>query len=172
METLQNPTNAVAVIPVSSDSAPIMSQDQVLKISQQKWIDFCAIGGLLTSDDGTLNPMTISQFAPTLGVTRQTLYDWKKNIPDFQERVKQRRIELGTGARLQKVYNGLFLKAASGDPSAVKLYLQIFDGWKPPSQDHEVKLSTGLADLVAQKKIELDRERKVIDATPSDTSGV
>lgn len=172
METLQNLTQTNTSTAVDTAESVDVDLEAVLKIDQQKWIDFCAIGGLLTMDDGSLQPMTIKDFAINLGVSRQTLYDWKRIIPSFNERVRQRRQELGSGARLQKVYNGLFLKASGGDPSAVKLYLQIFDGWKPPSQEHDVKVSTGLADLVAQKKLEIDRERKIIDAAPDGISTV
>jgi hypothetical protein len=169
METLQNLTQTQSQTDVQPQTV-IPDLEEVLKINQQKWIDFNAVGGLITEADGSLQPMTISAFATALGVSRQTLYDWKKSIPQFKDRVRQRRLDLGSDARLQKVYNGLYLKASAGVPDAVKLYLQIFDGWKPPSQDHDVKLSTGLADLVAQKKIELDRERKIIDAAPSGNS--
>lgn len=150
-----------------ADNVPV-GIDDLLQMRQQQWIDFCAVGGLLTDDDGTLKPTTIVKFAEMIGVERKTLYNWKKSIPNFDERVAQRRKVLGSGTRLQKVYNGLYLKAAAGNPEAVKLWLQIFDGWKPPKQAVEMEHNFGLADLVAKKKIEIERERKVIDATPAD----
>lgn len=168
METLQNLTNTNPQTD-SGDQNVEVEDLELLKLKQQKWIDYCAVGGLITADDGSMTPITISAFAPTLGVTRQTLYDWKKSIPNFNERVKQRRLDLGSATRLQKVYNGLYLKAASGNPEAVKLYLQIFDGWKPPKQEMEIEHNLGLADLVAKKKLELERERKVIDANPANS---
>jgi hypothetical protein len=168
MSGLQNLTKTENTNQEATDSV-ISPADELLKLKQQQWIDFCAIGGLMTEDDGTLKPTTATAFAEMIGVSRQTLYDWKKNIPDFQERVNQRRKILGAGTRLQKVYNGLYLKAAAGNPDAVKLWLQIFDGWKPPKQEMEIEHNLGLADLVAKKKLEMERERKVIDATPADT---
>lgn len=150
------------------ETVPQETED-VLQLRQQQWVDFCAIGGMLTDDDGEITPTSISKFALMIGVERKTLYNWKKSIPNFNERVKQRRLELGSGTRLAKVYNGLYLKASSGNPEAAKLYLQIFDGWKPPKQEMEIEHNLGLADLVAKKKLEMDRSRKVIDATSTDS---
>lgn len=167
MENTQNytkPTIDNSSTPAEIVPAPI---DDVLKINQQKWIDFNAVGGLITESDGALKPMTITAFAAAIGVERKTLYNWKNSIPNFWERVKQRRLELGSQARLQKVYTGLYLKASQGVPEAVKLYLQIFDDWKPPAQEQKIQLSNGLADLVARKKLELEHSRKIIDATPA-----
>jgi hypothetical protein len=169
MENTQTYTNPVSATPVEMAQPVQIDRDSVLKINQQKWIDFNAVGGLITEADGALKPMTITAFAIALGVERKTLYNWKESIPNFWERVQQRRQELGSQTRLQKVYTGLYLKAAAGVPEAVKLYLQIFDGWKPPKQEVEIEHNLGLADLVAKKKLELDRERKIIDATPADS---
>jgi len=169
METLQNLTNTNPKTDPQPESV-VDPEEHLLQMRQQKWIDFNAVGGLITESDGALKPMTISAFALALGVSRQTLYDWKNNIPDFWGRVRDRRKQIGTQTRLEKVYTGLYLKAASGDPAAVKLYLQIFDDWRPPAQAHEIEVTTGLADLISKKKLELERERKVIDATPADTT--
>ena len=162
MDSLQNFTNSPA-----KTEEQVNQEFELLKLKQQKWIDFCALGGLLTDDDGKLNPMTISQFSTLLGVSRQTLYDWKKLIPDFNDRVKQRTIELGgSPARIAKVYNGLFLKASAGNSEAAKLWLQAFAGWKPPKKEIDIEHNFGLADLVSKKKALIDQEKKVIDVTP------
>ena len=169
MENTQTYTNPVSNN--SSQAAEIEKSvpDDMLQLRQQQWIDYCAIGGMLTDDDGGVTPTTITAFADMIKVERKTLYNWKKSIPDFDERVQHRRKILGSGTRLAKVYNGLYLKAATGNPEAVKLYLQIFDGWKPPKQEMEIEHNLGLADLVAKKKLLMERERKVIDATPADS---
>ena len=159
MDTLQNFTNDNSETTVEL----VKNAEIVLKENKLKWVDFCAVGGLITEDDGSLKPMTITAFADAIGVTRQTLYDWKKSIPNFWNHVKKRRMELGSGTRLQKVYNGLFLKASAGTPEAVKLYLQIFDGWQPPSQKHDIDVR-GLGDLVNTA-----RNKKIIDITPEST---
>jgi len=139
-------------------------QDELLHINQQKWIDFCAVGGLIVGDDGNLTTMTVYSFAENLKVSRQTLYNWKTSIPNFLEKVHQRRMELGgSPARIAKVYNGLFLKASTGNPEAAKLWLQAFANWKPPKQEVEMEHNFGLADLVAKKKLQIERESKVVD---------
>ena len=139
-----------------------------LSYAQQKWIDFCAIGGLIVDDDNSIRQMTITQFAEQLGVARKTLYEWKRTIPNFMEKAHKRRSEIGgSPARVAKVYNGLFLKAATGNADAAKLWLQAFANWKPPKQEMEIDHNLGLADLVAKKKIELERERNIIDVRPT-----
>lgn len=167
MGELQNLTNANN----NSDLVVENPELEALQLRQQSWIDFCAIGGLLTDDDGTLKPMKIGEFAEQLKVSRQTLYEWKKSIPFFQERVKQRQMQLGASpARIAKVYNGLYLKASAGNADAAKLWLQAFAGWKPPKQELEVEHNFGLADLVSKKKALVDQEKRVIDVTPDGTT--
>ena len=165
MESIQNLT-----ISEPKTDLQVAREETEVKANQQRWIDFQAVGGLMTEADGTLKPMTVTAFAELIGVHRQTLYDWRNSIPDFWDRVKLRRSQIGTQSRLDKVHTGLYLKAATGDPQAVKLYLQIFDNWQPPSQKHEVELSTGLADLVAKKKLEQEHQKNVIDITPNATT--
>lgn len=163
MSELQNVTIQKQAQEISDDNVT----EVLLSPAQQKWIDFCAVGGLVVGDDSSLKQMTISEFAPQLGVTRKTLYEWKKSIPNFIEKVNKRRVELGgSPARIAKVYNGLFLKASAGNPEAAKLWLQKFDGWQPPKQDVAVEHNLGLADLVTRKKLEHDRKK--IDAERTD----
>lgn len=167
MGELQNLTNEKSETDLVSENPEL----EALQLRQQSWIDFCAIGGLLTDDDGTLKPMKIGEFADMLKVSRQTLYEWKKSIPFFQERVKQRQMELGASpARIAKVYNGLYLKASAGNADAAKLWLQAFAGWKPPKQEIDIEHNFGLADLVSRKKMIIDQEKKVIDVTPNETA--
>lgn len=142
----------------------------VLSAQQQNVIDFYAVGGLITEGDGSFKKMKLHEFADQLGITRQTIANWRNAIPDFWELVKKRRLELGSQTRLATVHNGLYLKAAAGVPEAVKLYLQIFDGWQPPSQAVQVDAGGGLADLlniVRQKQLQ-QPDRKVIDANTTD----
>lgn len=169
MENTQTYTPAEITTTETPAPAAIDSSEQVLKINQQKWIDFNAVGGLITDADGSLKPMTIVAFAQALGVERKTLYNWKNSIPDFWDRVKVRRMQLGSETRLQKVYNGLYLKASQGVPEAVKLYLQIHDGWKPPAQAHEIE-HKGLGDLVNTARNKNIIEAEVVDGHITGTS--
>jgi hypothetical protein len=84
-----------------------------LSAQQQMWIDFNALGGLITDimqedDNGkpmVLKRMTISKFAELIGVSRETLRLWRDNIPDFWVKVNTRRIELSSASRLQQMHD-------------------------------------------------------------------
>ena len=102
------------------------------------------------------------------------MYYWRKSIPDFWERVAAKRQEIGGKDRLSTVWNGIYLKAAQGNPEAAKLYLANFDpNFRMPMERRETNSGTGFADLVAQKLIERARNEhkpKVIDVEPSDSN--
>lgn len=141
---------------VESQIAP----EKLLKYQQEQWIDYCAVAGIIATPDGEIEKLTIQDFAERIGVSRRTLVRWKTSIPNFWDRVGQRRMELGGQERLSQVVRGVFLKARTGDPGAAKLYLGMFAGWQPPAQKHEVKTDGGLADL-----LNVARERKRLEAT-------
>lgn len=148
MEPLQTLPNTQ--IPTAVTTGMTETEDIVIKTLEPKhmmWIDYCALGGMMTNDEGAITNMTITQFADKMSVSRTTLNNWKKAIPGFWDLVRQRRIELSKNSRASKVYNGLFLKASLGEPAAVKLWAELFDGYQPPAQKHEVKIG-GLMDLV------------------------
>ena len=151
MDTVQNVTVMPTDEEVSAANAYIPS---LLKIQQQLYIDYCALGGLITDEEGNFKKMSAEQLAEDIGVpNRRTFYTWQKQIPDFWGLVRTRRKQLSRGARATKVYNGLYLRACKGDPTAVRLWADIFDDYQPPSQKHEVLIG-GLADLaiLAEKK--------------------
>jgi len=165
MESVPNSAETQEVIDAVAQK---QKSEALLKYQQEQWIDYNAVGGLITHDDGTLEPMSIAVFASKLGVHRNTLTRWKKEIPNFWDLVKKRRHEIGTQTRTNKVWNGVYLRAARGDAEQAKIWLSTFDNWQPPAQKHEVQVGTGLADLVAQKRAQIERERNVIDATTSE----
>lgn len=124
---------------------------------QQLLIDYCALGGLLTEDDGSFRRMTTDELAQELGLSRMTLHRLKNRIKNFDEKVRKRRQVLSKKSRASKVYNGLYLKACKGTAAEVKLWAEIFDGYQPAAQKHEVKVS-GLGDLVS-----MARGKNIID---------
>jgi hypothetical protein len=148
MDALQNLPPTTPTIAVSTGMT--VNEDIVIKTLEPRhmmWIDYCALGGMMTDDQGNITNMTITVFADKLSVSRTTLNNWKKAIPGFWDLVRKRRIELSKNSRASKVYNGLFLKASLGDPAAVRLWAELFDNYQPPAQKHDVKVS-GLLDLV------------------------
>jgi hypothetical protein len=112
------------------------------------YIDYCAVGGLITNDDGSFRKLTSEELARELGVNRTTLWRWQETIPNFQERVRSRRIELSKRSRASKVYNGLYLRAAQGFAAEVRLWAEIFDGYQPAPQRLQHSLGDGFADAM------------------------
>lgn len=136
MDALQNQTNPEK--PKAEESNPVGQ----LSFAQDQYISFVACGGLIPDADGdaTAVKMTATLFAQKVGVARQTLYEWRESIPNFWDLVASRRKELGGKDRLIRVWNGVFLKAASGNAEAAKLYLANFDpDFRMPMQkvEHE-----------------------------------
>jgi hypothetical protein len=164
METVQNQTKTQTQIDSSLTAVAESEEAKLLKLRQQQYIDYCAVGGMITDEGGEVKIIKATAFAAMLGVARQTLYDWQKRIPDFWERVAIRRKELGGNNRIQKVWNGVYLKAAAGDAKCAALWLANFDpDFKMPTQRAELDTGQGLADLLQIMRQRQNRERKVID---------
>lgn len=92
-------------------------------------VDYRACGGLITDDDG-IKKLTVDDFASQLNVTRQTLYDWQKLIPNFWDKVNKRRGEVGTKHRLSRIHEVMYLSAMKPGKEGFqdrKLWLEVFD---------------------------------------------
>lgn len=161
MATLQNLTH------VDDEARGGSVVDVRLQERQEHYITFYAANGLSVEEDGSFKKISAETFAHSIGVSRQTLYDWQKSIPNFQDRVRKRRQEIFTAGRESMVWNGLFLRAAKGDHKQAEMILSHFSDYTPPTQKHEVRVN-GLADLakIARAKNErtvLDAERTAVD---------
>ena len=64
-----------------------------------------------------------AEIAEDLGVTRKTLYEWRKH-PLFWPRVREI-IDEHSDSSLAKVWNALIFKAVRGDVQAMKLFFQM-----------------------------------------------
>jgi hypothetical protein len=133
---------------------------ELLKQQQEMYISYCAMGGVMTSDDGKVTTMPAIKFADQIGVHRNTLRNWKESIPNFAERVRDRRMQLFSLSRESAVYNRLYVIGMTGtDAPAVKA-LEILAGHfgklEKPTQRADVKVSGSLAEMLsnAQKIIE------------------
>jgi len=166
MEILQNPTNTN----ISADESiePVKEFDE-LAWKHEQYIAYTAFGGLIPDPNGEAAAvkMTATTFAQQLGVSRQTLYDWRDSVPNFWERVDVKRREVSGRDRLSKVWNGVFLKAASGNAEAAKLYLANFDpNFKMPSQKVEVDATDSLVDALTLAR----NRRQVIEGETVDAA--
>lgn len=143
-----------------------IAAEKLLKYQQEIWIDFNAVGGLILEADGTFKmserrfnskgmPMkyTVTDLAEDLGLDRGTLYRWTKAIPDFWGRVAERRKTIAGGARVAKVWNGVFLKAAQGHAPQAAMFLANFDDdFRMPTQPVEHGLANSWAKLLEGKR--------------------
>lgn len=170
-QNLTDPENKTDNTPTAVQTKPV--EEPLISIQQDEYIAFVACNGLLPAEDHAdlVKKMTALEFAQALGVARETLYAWRKSIPNFWDRVNEKRREIGSKDRLSKVWNGVFLKAASGNPQAAALYLTNFDpNFKMPGAKQEKQGDTGLADLLEmgrKRQLELESgavEGEVIDA--------
>jgi len=152
---------------------PVQVSPEPIEITPQhdEYIAFVACNGMLPTEDSSelVRKMTASEFAQNLGVARETLYAWRKSIPNFWDRVDQKRREIGGKDRLSKVWNGIYLKAASGNPQAAAIYLANFaPKFVMPGQKAEREGDTGIADLLElgrkrQREVAQIQEGEVID---------
>lgn len=166
METGQNKT----IIKTPQDkAAETVTREEEISWKHEQYIAYTAFGGLIPDPNGeaTAVKMTAGQFADQVGVARQTLYEWRDSIPNFWERVDVKRREMGGKDRLSKVWNGIFLKAASGNAEAAKLYLANFDpNFKMPSQKVEVEAGDMLVDALSLAR----NRRQVIEGETVDAA--
>lgn len=139
-----------------------------MDIKQQAWIDYNAMSGLITdnteerpikgtNDTSTMRKMPIIEFAQMIDVSRETLRQWRNSIPDFWQKVNDRRHELAPTARLQKMHEVWYLSALNPKNFQDRqLWLANFDpNFRMPTQKLEHEAGGGLADL-----LELGRKRE------------
>lgn len=94
---------------------------------QRAYVDYKAVGGLLSLDDEDVKPLTVQQLADELGVTRRAIYAAKEDVPNFWDLVAERRKELSGRSRLTRVHQALYLYAKKGSYQHMQLYLAYFD---------------------------------------------
>lgn len=179
MDNGQNLAKDIEQIDVAmNDAKPFVLTEQ-----QQAWIDYNALSGLITdntderrSEGGeivTLRKLPIYEFAEMLGVSRETLRNWRTSIPNFWQLVNDRRKELAPHSRLMRVHETWYLKAVAGSWPHMEAWLRNFDPeYKEPRAKVEHELGDSWAALARQKVIATSNP-KVIDAETTDKpSGV
>lgn len=132
------------------------------------YITYCALGGIITEDDGDTHRMSIDEFCRNYNVSRMTLSRWKKQTSDWKERVDKRRDEIVPLARVTAVWNNLYLiarqqKDKRAAVEAAKAFLG-HHGLQLPTQRVEAKVEinswTGL--MEAKRNV---IEGEVVDGT-------
>lgn len=142
----------------------------------QKWafdefITYSALGGLIISDNGTIERMPIYQFCARVNVDQKTTWRWKHS-EGFAAKVRARREEIMPLARESMMWNRLFsLAMQNGDKraavDATKTWLGHFGELKLPTVKQEVKVELNTwADLVQAKHDVIEGE--VVDEPAAD----
>lgn len=146
MDALQNLTKTENQN--SSSQSPDVNPDELLTESKERFISFKAVGGISVEVGQSISKVSMQEFADSINVSRQTLYDWQNGgIPNFWERVKVRREAIMSRDMVANVWQRVYLDAMAGKEPQQRLILGKFDDWKPPAQAHDVKM-TGWADII------------------------
>lgn len=137
------------------------------EVAFDEYISYCALGGVITDDDGTTHKMTVDQFCQTYGVTRMTLSRWKRQTPDWGERVLRRLDEIMPAARVAQVWTSMYLIARQlkDKRSAVEAGKLILghNGMRLPTQRQELKVEGNFLDMMAAASREGIVEGEVVD---------
>lgn len=140
MEIPQNPT----LIENTADVNPREIED----MRYAALVDFKALNGLRTDEEGNLKKTSMQFFATMIDVDRSTLYEWMKR-PGFWDLVNSRRKDLSAGGRLTKVHETLYLKAVAGEWQHLNAWLVNFDpNYRTPTQKVEVEAGDSLAEAI------------------------
>jgi len=163
MEAIQSSTNDKSVTLVTS---AIINDPRYAVL-----VDFKALGGLITDEEGGMQKQSMQWLADLLSVDRQTLYNWMK-IPNFWNLVNERRREISPKGRLAAVHNTWYLKAVKGEFQFLQLWLANFDpNFRMPTQEVKVEAGNSWAALIDKRKndiIELPdvpEAEVIVDAT-------
>jgi hypothetical protein len=132
------------------------------------YLTFCALGGLITDDDGHITQLKLADFCSQVGVNEATTWRWKKE-PGFAMKVRARRDEIIPLARETKAFNQLYLlgmqmqdKRAAVD--ALKTYLGHHSNLRLPTVKQEVKIEGNFLDMMTAATQEGIIEGEIVDA--------
>lgn len=138
--------------------------DFVITSQMQAWIDYNALNGIITDnmEQMSMRKMSISEFAQLIGVNRDTLRNWRVYIPNFWDRVNERRKELSPRSRLQVMHERWFIEAMKMKNWALsEAWLRNHDSdYKESKQKVEHELGDGFADAM-----NIARERRLKSQT-------
>ena len=88
-------------------------------MAKGKYEEWLKPEGLLKIEGWARDGLTDDQIAKKMGISRDTLYTWKKNYPDISDTLKK-----GKEVVDRLVENALLQKALSGDTTAIIFWLK------------------------------------------------
>lgn len=160
----QNSANEVAEIDKAMAALGRSPVDFLITPQMQAWIDYNALNGIITDnmESITMRKMSISEFAQLINVNRDTLRNWRTYIPNFWDRVNERRKEITPRARLQVMHERWYLEAMKMKNWALsEAWLRNHDSdYKESKQKVEHELGDGFADAM-----NIARERRLKSQT-------
>jgi DNA-binding transcriptional regulator YiaG len=158
MTPSQNLANEISEIDVAVKAATPF----VMSAQQQLWIDYNALSGIVTdiTEDQSIRKMPITEFAEKIGVSRETLRQWRTMIPDFWDRVNKRREELAPQSRVQAFHEKWYVSALKMNNWAVsEAWARNFvPGYKEAKTKVEHELGNSWTALAQGKKEVIEGE--------------
>ena len=152
-----------------NSTSPKKSTDLIQLESDPRYlalIDFKAMNGLMTDEEGSMVKQSMQWLADLLKVDRGTLYNWTRR-DGFWDRVNDRRKEVSPKARLAKVHETFYLKAVAGEWQFTNAYLTNYDpNYRPPTQKVEHEAGDSLVEAITAAR----NRRNVIEAEVVDES--
>lgn len=160
----QQSANEVAEIDKAMATLGKSPVDFVITPQMQAWIDYNALNGTITDnmESMVIRKMSIIEFAQIINVNRDTLRNWRTYIPNFWERVNERRKELTPRSRLQIMNDRWYIEAMKMKNWAlVEAWFRNNDtDYKEAKQKTELNIGDGLADA-----LNIARERRLKSQT-------
>lgn len=139
-----------------------------------KYLTYCALSGHITDEIGSVHAMGVGDFCRAFNISSSSISRWRQ-MPDFGQRVTDRRLEIVPYARESAAWNRLYmLGIASKDHKAaveaLKLFLGHFSDLQLPVQRQDIKVEGGWAEILMSAKREGIIEGEIVDE-PTVTTG-
>jgi hypothetical protein len=155
------------MLPNVTTPAPSTEVTPYKQATFEDWLTFTALGGLLIDeDDQHIYKMTLTEFCATFNVSKMTTLRWRKQTPDLETRIAQRRNEIIPMARVTVAYNQLFLLGMQTQDKraaveALKLFLGQFGNLELAAKRPPEPINTGQAswvELLKMKRVQVQAE--------------
>jgi hypothetical protein len=147
----------------SSGVEPIPVPYSELDLAQRTYIDWKALGGVMTDGDRVYK-ITLRELGEQMNIPVQTFMSAKDRVPNLWDHINERRKILSSGERLNRMHQRFYVEALKmKDWRITQAWLANFDkSFRSPTQkvEHEVKHSW--ADLVRRRQA---AKREAIDGT-------